>query len=1109
MKMFNKKIGRLLSVFLAAVIILPAAAFGSLKADAVSTVDITIDKVTRKYKEAAKWLGYINELRAEQNLPTLVMDETLFETAMVRSAELMVYVGSTRLDGTQFVDGGTGFRSEFYSYGQLLNRSSIVNTSNTTIMDSKVKSIGIGYTQSSAGIKYITILSTADEPQGVSSESLDQSNATIDQPVKCKTSYLTNMTLNFLDNYKLTCGNKAYLKYVVTNQGDSSIKQNISAPSTVTSSDTNVFAVNEDNTIIGVAAGYATVKMSMKADTSVSVQSDLQAVVKTFQDCSVSPIPDQLYSGSALTPAVTVTNDKTGVALRVGTDYVLTYVNNINVGTGCVVITGAGSYANRTTSASFKIINNPKAFGATLTVNKDDMENGETAKLTAASVNGTGTVKYLYEYCIEGTSTYTTIQSASTATSCSFKPTSAGLYHLRVTATDSAGKKATAAADLNVHLALKTSVSLSSTQASVGNTITIRGSASGGISPYTYQVSVMVPGSNSYKTIKDFNTTNSCTYSPTASGSHTIRFTSKDNYGSTSFATAVLTVTGGTFYNRSTISSEAVKSGESVILTGVGEGGTGGYTYTYMYKLSSASSWTTVGTEYGKSTSAVIIPVTVGTYNAKVNVKDGDGTIKSKSFTFTVSEANTTLANNSSLSASTITLGSRVTLNGGASGGTSPYKYAFYYKKTTGSSWTTAGTEYGTDTTASIKPAVSTTYDIMINVKDSKNNIKSKYFTLTVKASALVNKSTVSPTSVEVGSPVTLKAAATGGTGKYTYALLYKKSTADKWSCIGTKYGTASTGTFTPSKAVEYSVMINVKDSAGTIKSKTFTVNVSANPLVNNSTVSSTSVKLGTTVTLNGAASGGTGKYTYALLYKKSTAEKWSCIGTKYGTASSGSFTPSKAVDYSVMINVKDSTGTVKSKTFTVKVAATTLVNSSTVSSTNVNTGTAVTLNGAASGGTGSYTYALLYKRQSATSWTCIGTKYGKESKGSFNPGKNCVYDIKINVKDSAGTIKSKTFTVYVSGGTLLNKSTLSSASITCGTKVTIKGAATGGTMPYKYTYYYKKSSATSWTTLGTENTTNTEASFTPGSATTYNIKVVIKDAKGTAASKSLTLTVK
>jgi hypothetical protein len=54
MKMFNKKIGRLLSVFLAAVIILPAAAFGSLKADAVSTVDITIDKVTRKYKEAAK-----------------------------------------------------------------------------------------------------------------------------------------------------------------------------------------------------------------------------------------------------------------------------------------------------------------------------------------------------------------------------------------------------------------------------------------------------------------------------------------------------------------------------------------------------------------------------------------------------------------------------------------------------------------------------------------------------------------------------------------------------------------------------------------------------------------------------------------------------------------------------------------------------------------------------------------------------------------------------------------------------------------------------------------------------------------------------------------------
>ena len=71
-----------------------------------------------------------------------------------------------------------------------------------------------------------------------------------------------------------------------------------------------------------------------------------------------------------------------------------------------------------------------------------------------------------------------------------------------------------------------------------------------------------------------------------------------------------------------------------------------------------------------------------------------------------------------------------------------------------------------------------------------------------------------------------LTAIAEGGTAPYTYALMYKKSTATSWSKIGTKYGTASTGSFKPGKAVPYDIMINVKDSTGKIKSKTFTLNV-------------------------------------------------------------------------------------------------------------------------------------------------------------------------------------------------------------------------------------------------------------------------------------------
>jgi len=148
---------------------------------------------------------------------------------------------------------------------------------------------------------------------------------------------------------------------------------------------------------------------------------------------------------------------------------------------------------------------------------------------------------------------------------------------------------------------------------------------------------------------------------------------------------------------------------------------------------------------------------------------------------------------------------------------------------------------------------------------------------------------------------------------------MYKKASGSTWIKIGTKYGTASTGSFKPGKAVPYDVMINVKDSAGKIKSKTFRINVNG-PLKNTSTVSAESIRLGDSVTLNASAAGGTAPYTYALMYKKASSSTWIKIGTKYGTVSTASFKPGKAVPYDIMINVKDSTGKIKSKTFSLTV---------------------------------------------------------------------------------------------------------------------------------------------------------------------------------------------
>ncbi len=69
---------------------------------------------------------------------------------------------------------------------------------------------------------------------------------------------------------------------------------------------------------------------------------------------TVDSIPDKVYTGSQITPSVTVKMGE--IKLVEGQDYTLSYSNNINVGTATVTITGIGNYADVITT-TFKITN--------------------------------------------------------------------------------------------------------------------------------------------------------------------------------------------------------------------------------------------------------------------------------------------------------------------------------------------------------------------------------------------------------------------------------------------------------------------------------------------------------------------------------------------------------------------------------------------------------------------------------------------------------------------------------------------------------------------------------------------------------------------------------
>ena len=274
----------------------------------------------------------------------------------------------------------------------------------------------------------------------------------------------------------------------------------------------------------------------------------------------------------------------------------------------------------------------------------------------------------------------------------------------------------------------------------------------------------------------------------------------------------------------------------------------------------------------------------------------------------------------------------------------------------------------------------------------------------------LVNESYIEDDAeeIELGNRIKVCGAADGGTGEYTFAFYYKKSSGTEWLKM-TADSNGTSASFKPGKAVSYDVKAVVTDSDECSAEKIFTVSVK-NPLVNKSELITTAT-VGEKIILKGAASGGAVGYTYAFYYKKSSSEKWLEVKPAY-TTKSASFKPGKAVSYDVMAVVKDADGTTAEKVYTVAVK-TPVVNKTTVNAETVKVGEKIVLKGAASGGSKSYTYAFYYKKSTSENWVEMTAPYTSKS-CAFKPGKAVSYDVKSIVKDSDGRTAEVINTVNV-----------------------------------------------------------------------------------------------
>src|SRR5205807_5068978 len=247
-------------------------------------------------------------------------------------------------------------------------------------------------------------------------------------------------------------------------------------------------------------------------------------------------------------------------------------------------------------------------------------------------------------------------------------------------------------------------------------------------------------------------------------------------------------------------------------------------------------------------------------------------------------------------------------------------------------------------------------------------------------------------------------------------------------------------------------------------------------PLSASFTYSPSSPQTNQQVTFTASASGGTTPYSFSWAFGDGSTGTGSTVSHSYGTA--GTFT--------VTLTVKDSGSPQQTATSQQSVTVTSppppaLTASFTFSPANPHVGQAVSFTGSASGGTQPYTYSWTFGDGGIGSGSSVTHSY--QAAGSYN--------VVLTVIDAAGQTASSTQRVTVSNPpppALTASFTYSPSSPVAGQQVTFIASASGGTVPYSF----------SWNFGDGSTGTGPSASHTYSSAGTFNAILTVKDTAST-----------
>ncbi|MGC1547045.1 MAG: putative Ig domain-containing protein, partial [Rhodanobacter sp.] len=546
---------------------------------------------------------------------------------------------------------------------------------------------------------------------------------------------------------------------------------------------------------------------------------------------------------------------------------------------------------------------------------------------------------------------------------------------------------------------------------------------------------------------------------PTESGTFAITVTSQDTHGNEGQQNYSFTINGGVI----SVSPTTAPTGNlytSYLLTMNASGGTAPYTYTYGSTGSLPPGITfNAGTFTGT-------PTQTGTFTYAVNVADSAGNSERVDYTFTISPPNITV---SPSSLSDATQYSAYSQQLSASGGypTGSYTYKVNGTLPTGLTLSNSGLLSGT-------PTGSGTTSFSVTATDSSPSPGPYTGTQSYSLKVNANPPTITTSSLPAGTVDTAyNQTITGSGGVPTYTFTISAGSLPAGITL------ASNGTLsgTPTAGGSFPITVKLTDSASNTATQAYTLSINpATVTFTPGTLTAPTLHVAYNQTFTG--SGGTSPYHFAVA---SGSLPPGLVLSSTGVLS-GAATATGAFNFNI-IATDSSTGTGPygdTVSYTVTVTAPTIVLSpSSLSTAQVGVATSQTIS--ASGGSGSYTFAVVSGTlPNGVSLSSAGTLSGTPTEGGSFP-------ITVTATDSNTNTGSQTYTLTVNNaGLSITPTTLSAG--TDGVSYSQNLAGNGGTAPY--TFSISSGALPAGVTLSSTGT----LSGTPSQVGTANFVLTVHD---------------